>query len=139
MSSIVSRMRGTTLMEIMIVLVLIGILTAIAYPNYRQFSARAERTATQALLLEIASRQERFYLNANRFGTLTELGYADPLLTDRGSYTVTIPRNDASDFIVTANYNDSDGESDRCSSFSIDSRGNRISAGSKDSCWTDQR
>lgn len=139
MSNVVRRKRGATLMEIMIVLVLISILTAIAYPNYRKFSARAQRTAAQALLLEIASKQERFYLNANRFGTLTELGYADPLLTDRGSYTVIIPLNDASDFIVTANNNYSDDESDHCSSFSIDSRGNRISAGSKDNCWTDQR
>ena len=48
MSSILSRMRGTTLMEIMIVLVIIGILTTIAYPNYRKFSARAERTVAQA-------------------------------------------------------------------------------------------
>ena len=70
---------------------------------------------------------------------MTELGYADPLFTDRAAYTVTIPRNDASDFVVTANYNYADNDFDHCSSFSIDSRGNRISVGGKDSCWPDQR
>jgi type IV pilus assembly protein PilE len=132
-------MRGITLMELMIVVVVIGILTAIAYPNYREFAARAKRTEAKAVLLEIAANQERFYLNANRFGTLTELGYADPLLTDSGSYTVSIPLNNAADFVVTAAYNHSGNEFDRCSTFTIDGRGNKTSTGSIGNCWTDQR
>jgi len=139
MRNFANTMRGVTLMEVMIVIVVIGILTAIAYPNYREFTARAKRTEAKALLLEIASNQERFYLNANRFGTLTELGYADPLTTDSGSYTVTIPLNNASNFVVTAAYNHSGSEFDRCSSFTIDGRGNKTSLGSIGNCWTDQR
>lgn len=139
MRTFANRMRGVTLMELMIVVVVIGILTAIAYPNYREFAARAKRTEAKALLLEIASNQERFYLNANRFGSLAELGYTDPLTTDSGSYTVTIPLNDASNFVITASYNDSGREYDRCSSFTIDGRGNKTSVGSIGNCWTDQR
>ena len=132
-------MKGITLMELMLVIVIISVLAAIAYPNYSEFTARAKRTEAKAILLEIASNQERFYLNANRFGTLTELGYADPLVTDSQSYTVSIPLNDASNFVVTAAYNRRGSEFDRCSSFTIDGRGNKTSAGSIANCWTDQR
>ena len=135
----IKRMRGITLMELMIVVVIIGILTAIAFPNYREFAARAKRTEAKALLLEIAANQERFYLNANRFGTVTELGYASPLKTPSGSYTVTIPVNDASDFTATAAYKHTGSEFDRCSSFTIDGRGNKTSTGTIGNCWTDQR
>jgi len=133
------RMRGITLMELMIVVVIVGILASIAYPNYREFAARAKRTEAKAILLEIAANQERFYLNANRFGTITELGYPSPLVTDSGSYTVTIPLNDASNFTATADYNHTGSELDRCSSFSIDGSGNKTSEGSIGNCWTDQR
>ncbi len=133
------HMRGVTLMELMIVVVIIGILTTIAFPSYQEFTARAKRTEAKAILLEIASNQERFYLNANRFGTLAELGYADPLITNSGSYTVTIPTNDASGFTASAAFNRDGSELDRCSDFSIDSLGNKTSHGSISNCWTDQR
>ena len=133
------RMRGITLLELMVVVVIIGILTAIAYPNYREFAARAKRTEAMALLLEIAAAQERFYLNANRFGTLAELGYDVPLVTDSGSYTVTVPVNDASNFTATAAYNYGGSELARCSSFTIDGRGDKSSNGSINNCWTDRR
>ena len=132
-------MRGITLMELMIVIVIVGILAAIAYPNYREFAARAKRTEAKAVLLEIAANQERYYLNANRFGTLAELGYASPLITDSGSYTVTIPVNDAGNFTATADYNSPGSEFDRCSSFTIDGTGSKTSTGSIANCWTDQR
>ena len=135
----VKRMRGVTLLELMIVVVIIGILTAIAYPNYREFAARAKRTEAKALLLEIAANQERFYLNANRYGTLAELGYAVPLITDSGSYTVTVPLNDASNFTATAAYNHSGSELARCTDFTIDGRGDKSSTGSIGNCWVDQR
>ena len=136
---LLSRMRGVTLLELMVVVVVIGILTAIAYPNYREFTARAKRTEAKALLLEIAANQERFYLNANRFGTLVELGYAVPLITGSGSYTVAVPLNDASNFTATATYNHGGNELARCSDFTINGRGDKSSNGSIGNCWTDQR
>jgi hypothetical protein len=52
---------------------------------------------------------------------------------------VTIPANDASDYTATAAYNYSGSEFDRCSSFTIDGRGRKTSAGTIGNCWTDQR
>ena len=68
------KMRGVTLLELMIVLVIIGIIVAFAYPNYKDFTDRARRNEAKAMLLEIAQNQERFYLQNNRYGTLVELG-----------------------------------------------------------------
>ncbi|MDH4125349.1 MAG: type IV pilin protein [Gammaproteobacteria bacterium] len=134
------HMRGVTLMELMIVVVILGILTAVAYPNYREFAARAKRTEAKALLLEIANNQERFYLNANSYGTLAQLNYpADPMVTDSGSYSVTVVANDASNFTAVATNLLGGSEAARCTTFTIDGRGNKTSTGSIANCWTDQR
>ena len=134
-----SKIRGVTLLEILIVTAIIAMLAAIAYPNYRDYAQRAKRSEAIAKLLEIAANQERYYLNANRYGTLAELGYTVPLGTQSGTYTVTISRNDAESYSISAAYNHSGIESERCSSFSIDERSNKTSTGSIDNCWTNQQ
>ena len=133
------QMQGVTLLEILIVAAIVAMLAAIAYPNYRDYTHRAQRSEPKAKLLEIAANQERYYLNANRYGTLAELGYPVPLITKSGNYTITISRNDAAAFSISASYNHSGVEKDRCSSFSINELGNKTSTGSIDNCWLDQR
>ena len=92
-------LSGITLMELMIVVVIVGIMAAIAYPNYRDFAARAQRNEAKAILLEIAQNQERFYLQNSTYGSLSQLGYAgDTITTDTGSYSVTVIGPDASNF-----------------------------------------
>ena len=132
--------RGITLMELMIVVVIVGIMAAIAYPNYRDFAARAKRTEAKAILLEIAQNQERFYLQNSRYGTLTELGYAgNTIETDTGSYDVTInPPPDASNFTAIASYKLGGTEAGKCSTFTIDGRGTQTS-GPQPDCWTTAR
>ncbi len=133
-------MQGVTLLELMIVVVIIGILAAVAYPNYREFAARAKRTEARAMLLDIAIAQERFYLNNNRFADMGELGYPnDPMITDSDSYSVTVTANDASDFSATATYRLGGEEGDKCSSFTINGAGTQTSTGTTANCWTATR
>ena len=131
-------MRGVTLLELMIVVVIIGIMAAIAYPNYREFAARAKRNEAKALLLEVATAQERFYLQNSRYGTLVELGYDDPIVSDTESYNITVAGPDASNFTATAAYQNADAEAGKCATFNIDGRGTKTSAPHGD-CWTRTR
>ncbi|MNF34314.1 Fimbrial protein precursor [compost metagenome] len=53
--------KAFTLIELMIVLVVIGILAAIAYPNYTEYVRRGKRAEAKAALMEGAQALERYY------------------------------------------------------------------------------
>ena len=131
------KMRGVTLTELLIVIVMIGILAAIGYPNYREFAARAKRNEAKAALLQIATNQERFYLQNNTYtADMNALGV--PVMTDSGTYACAINNANANTFLATATYQNADAEAGKCLTFSIDGAGTRTSTPSPD-CWTNTR
>ena len=123
------KMRGVTLLELMIVVVIVGIMAAIAYPAYQDMVNRAKRNEAKALLLEIAQNQERFYLQNSTYGTLSQLGYGgDTINSDSGAYQVTIaPPPDASNFNAVATFLLGGKEATKCLTFTVDGRGSQTS------------
>ena len=63
----IRRQRGFTLMELIVVMVVLGILVAIAIPNYSEYIRRGHRTAAQEYLVSLAARQVQFYLDRRAF------------------------------------------------------------------------
>lgn len=86
-----ARQLGVTLMELMIVVAIVAMIAAFAYPSYTEYVVNTKRTAATTNLLQIADRQQQFFMDNKRYsGDLTDLGYQDnPLwVSDDGNRVV---------------------------------------------------
>ena len=61
------RMSGFTLIELMITVVIVAIITAIAYPSYVDHVRRATRSQGQQYLMDLAQRQEQVFLDQRAY------------------------------------------------------------------------
>jgi len=134
-------MHGVTLIELMIVIVVVGILAAIAVPSYRNYVVRAQRTDAMSALLRVAAAQEKFYLQNNTYAATALLDDAPPAGlgingTENGWYTLAVTSTDLTrDFTVTATpvSGGVQAADTHCASFSLTSTGQK-SATNTD-CW----
>jgi len=55
-----NKRKGFTLIELMIVVAIIGIISAIAYPSYEQYVIRSKRNEAMAALTNAVQAMERF-------------------------------------------------------------------------------
>ncbi len=72
--------RGFTLIELLIVVVIIGILAAIAIPRFGETRERAFRSAMTSDLRNVQTLQEQFYFDTGADGT-ANYTYADDVAT----------------------------------------------------------
>jgi type IV pilus assembly protein PilE len=126
--------RGLTMIELMIVLVVIAILIALAYPSYIDYVRKAKRGEAQQLLLNWAINQEIFRSNN---ATYAAAGNANLPAPTHEHYTFTTPNG-----VTAATYtlraaasgdqaNDATRTGDSCATLEINQAGTKTPAG----CW----
>jgi type IV pilus assembly protein PilE len=64
-------MAGFTLLELMIVVVVIGIMAAVAYPSYQDAVLKGRRAEARAALAEFMQQQERYMTQQGAYKTVS--------------------------------------------------------------------
>ena len=126
--------RGFTLAELVTVLVVLVVLTAIAVPTWRTHTLRVRRTEAIEALTNLQAAQDHFFGRTARYATAGQLVLAPPAglglatRTARGAYRVELrTADDGLSYLASARVSDDSGQSadTRCVEFSIDHNGRR--------------
>ncbi len=135
--------RGFTLVEVIIVVLIISVLAAIAYPAYQDSVVKTRRGAAKTCLLEAESFMQRFYTTNLRYDrTLANVAVALPPCaagTDvTNHYNVALSVIAARNYTLTATPQGLQLAKDtKCGTLSVNSVGTRTKTGSDslDYCW----
>jgi type IV pilus assembly protein PilA len=82
----VKGQKGFTLIELMIVVAIIGILAAIAIPNFLRYQAKSRQAEAKTNLGAIFVAETAYFSENNRYGSFSEIGYALAGTTNRYTY-----------------------------------------------------
>jgi type IV pilus assembly protein PilE len=143
------RQRGMNLIELLVVVAIVAILGAFAYPSYVQHIVDTKRTAATSMLLQVADRQQQFFMDNKTYAAdLTNLGFgANPLVVgDDGRevpagdmesvYSVTLANVGVTTYTATAApLNGQLSRDTECGSLALDQSSNRTQSGAATDCW----
>jgi len=143
------RQRGFNLTELLVVVAIVAILSAFAYPSYVQHIVDTKRTAGRNILMQVADRQQQFFMDNKRYAAdLTNLGFtANPVIVgddggevaagdSRSTYTVSLSNVGVTTYTVTAApLNGQLTRDTECGSLTLDQSGVEGQSGAGTKCW----
>jgi type IV pilus assembly protein PilA len=87
MFKLIHSKKGFTLIELMIVVAIIGILAAIAIPNFLKYQAKSKQSEAKTNLKGIFTSETAYYAEQNQYGSLAFVNYS-PTGTSRYAFGV---------------------------------------------------
>jgi len=141
----IRRSHGFTLIELMIVVAVIGILAAVAYPSYRDQIIKTNRTDGKSALSQAATLQERWFTENNSYtNDMNKLGGT---ASQEGHYAISVVIGDINGtacdssaptknncFELTATPVGAQA-ADGCANLELDSFGRKTVSGTDNRCW----
>lgn len=134
------KVNGFTLIELLIAVAVVGILAAIAYPSYIEYTNKTRRAEVAALLMEAVQVTERQYSQSSSYADAKDkIPKKSPRDGAGKLYDISLV-TDASDALVKGGYvikatavDTGSMAKDVCKSMSIDGQGTRLPNDEK--CW----
>ena len=138
-----SRLRGFTLIELMIVVAIVAILATIAYPSFIGSIRKSRRAEAIESITKIQQAEERWRSNNSAYTkTFSELGITSST-TSNGYYelSVDVPTDEkaaASEYTITAKAIGSQAADIKCPKFSMKVTGGSLTYGpaGSEACWS---
>lgn len=138
-----SRHRGFTLIELMIVVAIVGILAAIAYPAYRDQVRKSYRADCAGALTSLANAMERYRTTNNTYtgATVANLMPSTTCPIDGGgpaTYNLQITAQDATTYTLQASIiGGGPMAGDACGNLTLNNRGVKGVSGTRSvqDCW----
>ena len=138
---------GFTLIELMIVVAIVAILLAVGIPGYQQQVLKTKRSIGRGELLEVAARQEQYFVNNKQYATnLTNLGYptngygidddTNAVALGAGLYNIRLASGASTTaFTLEATPTGGQTRDTRCGKLTLSSTGVKGAEGSVSTCW----